>query len=177
VTPSYVTSRQSNRYNVQAACEYLIERGGAPAATAAALMTPRQCQQLSVQRLRPVTAPFPFILGLNSESGSEVGGRADVTAGLVLNSPFQNPYTQRLRMSVDWYQIQIDGAIGVPTFGQVYQECLDAQYNNLIGSTPARTRAHSWWPAIRIANTSTVNMHRRLGLLRGSQKLHRSLCE
>jgi hypothetical protein len=59
-----------------------------------------------------------------------------VTAGLVLNSPFQNPYTQRLRMSVDWYQIQIDGAIGVPTFGQVYQECLDAQYNNLIGSTP-----------------------------------------
>jgi hypothetical protein len=39
-------------------------------------------------------------------------------------------------MSVDWYQIQINGAIGTPTAGQVYQECLDSAYNSLIGSAP-----------------------------------------
>ncbi|HTV80351.1 MAG TPA: TonB-dependent receptor [Steroidobacteraceae bacterium] len=127
-----------NRYNVQAACQYLMERGGMPAAQAAALMTPGgsgNTYQYDV--FGPAPAPFPFVLGLNSGNPnlkSEVA--RTVTAGIVLNSPFQTAYTQRLRMSVDWYQIQLDGAIGVPTFGQVYQECLDAQYNNLIGSAP-----------------------------------------
>jgi iron complex outermembrane receptor protein len=138
-TPSYGNiAGNPNRYNVQAACEYLIERGGAPASVAAALMTPGgSANNYQYNVFGPSPAPFPFVLGLNSgnpQLKSEVA--RTVTAGFVLNSPFQNPYTQRLRMSVDWYQIQINGAIGVPTFGQVYQECLDAQYNSLIGSAP-----------------------------------------
>ncbi|HTC43598.1 MAG TPA: TonB-dependent receptor [Steroidobacteraceae bacterium] len=139
VTPSYGNvAGNPNRYNVQAACEYLIEKGGAPASVAAALMTPGgSANSYEYNVFGPSPAPFPFVLGLNSgnpDLKSEVA--RTVTAGIVLNSPFQNPYTQRLRMSVDWYQIQINGAIGVPTFGQVYQECLDAQYNSLIGSAP-----------------------------------------
>jgi iron complex outermembrane receptor protein len=138
-TPAYGNvAGNPNRYNVQAACEYLIERGGAPAATAAALMTPGGSgNNYQYNVFGPSPAPFPFVLGLNSGNPnlkSEVA--RTVTAGLVLNSPFKSAYTQRLRMSVDWYQIQVDGAIGVPTFGQVYQECLDGQYNHLIGSTP-----------------------------------------
>jgi iron complex outermembrane recepter protein len=138
-TPGYGNvAGNPNRYNVQAACEYLIERGGAPASVAAALMTPGGSgNNYQYNVFGPSPAPFPFVLGLNSGNPnlkSEVA--RTVTAGFVLNSPFQNAYTQRLRMSVDWYQIQIDGAIGVPTFGQVYQECLDAQYNSLIGSAP-----------------------------------------
>jgi iron complex outermembrane recepter protein len=138
-TPSYGNvAGNPNRYNVQAACEYLIQKGGAPASVAAALMTPGgSANNYQYNVFGPSPAPFPFVLGLNSGNPnlqSEVA--RTVTAGIVLNSPFQTAYTQRLRMSVDWYQIQINGAIGVPTFGQVYQECLDAQYNSLIGSAP-----------------------------------------
>jgi iron complex outermembrane receptor protein len=138
-TPAYGNvAGNPNRYNVQAACEYLIERGGTPPAQAALLMTPGgSANNYQYNVFGPSPAPFPFVLGLNSGNPnlqSEVA--RTVTAGIVLNSPFQNAYTQRLRMSVDWYQIQINGAIGVPSFGQIYQECLDAQYNSLIGSTP-----------------------------------------
>jgi iron complex outermembrane recepter protein len=139
VTPSFGNvAGNPNRYNVQAACEYLIERGGAPAATAAALMTPGgSANNYQYNVFGPSPAPFPFVLGLNSGNPnlkSEVA--RTITGGFVVNSPFQNAYTQRLRMSVDWYQIQLNGAIAAPSFGQVYQECLDAQYNHLIGSTP-----------------------------------------
>jgi iron complex outermembrane receptor protein len=138
-TPSYGNAAGNpNRFNVQAACEYLIERGGAPASVAAALMTPGgSANNYQYNVFGPSPAPFPFVLGLNSGNPNLKSETArTVTAGLVLNSPFNNPYTQRLRMSVDWYQIQINGAIGVPSFGQIYQECLDAQYNSLIGSAP-----------------------------------------
>ena len=123
-----------NRYNVQAACQYLITRQGGPAS----IMVPGgSANNYQYDVFGPTPAPFPFTLGLNSGNPNLQSETArTVTAGLVINSPFSNPYTQRLRMSVDWYQIQINGAIGVPTFEQVYQECLDAQYNNLIGSAP-----------------------------------------
>ena len=138
-TPSYGNiAGNPNRYNVQAACEYLIQRGGAPASVAAALMTPGgSANNYQYNVFGPSPAPFPFVLGLNSGNPNLKSETArTVTAGVVLNSPFQSAYTERLRMSVDWYQIQLNGAIGTPSFGQVYQECLDAQYNKLIGSTP-----------------------------------------
>jgi outer membrane receptor protein involved in Fe transport len=138
-TPSYGNvPGNPNRYNVQAACEYLIQKGGAPASVAAALMTPGgSANNYQYNVFGPSPAPFPFVLGLNSGNPTLNSETArTVTAGFVLNSPFQSAYTQRLRMSVDWYQIQINGAIGVPSFGQIYQECLDAQYNKLIGSAP-----------------------------------------
>ena len=117
---------------MQAACQYLITRDGGPAS----IMVPgASANNYQYNVFGPSPAPFPFVLGLNSgnpQLNSETA--RTVTAGMVINSPFSNPYTQRLRMSVDWYQIQINGAIGVPSFGQIYQECLDAQYNSLIGS-------------------------------------------
>jgi iron complex outermembrane receptor protein len=140
-TPSYGNvAGNPNRFNVQAACEYLMEKGGTPPAQAAALMTPGgSANNYQYNVFGPSPAPFPFVLGLNSGNPTLKSETArTVTAGFVLNSPFQNAYTQRLRMSVDWYQIQINGAIGVPSFGQIYQECLDAQYNSLIGSSPGK---------------------------------------
>jgi iron complex outermembrane receptor protein len=134
-TPGYGNvAGNPNRYNVQAACQYLITRDGGPAS----IMVPgASANNYQYNVFGPSPAPFPFVLGLNSGNPQLKSETArTVTAGFVLNSPFQNPYTQRLRMSVDWYQIQINGAIGVPSFGQIYQECLDAQYNSLIGSAP-----------------------------------------
>jgi outer membrane receptor protein involved in Fe transport len=43
---------------------------------------------------------------------------------------------KNLRISIDYYDIQIDGAIAAPTHNTIYQQCLDAQYNPLIGSAP-----------------------------------------
>ncbi|HTV80809.1 MAG TPA: TonB-dependent receptor [Steroidobacteraceae bacterium] len=127
-----------NRYNVQAACQYLMERGGMPAAQAAALMTPGGSgNNYQYNVFGPSPVPFPFVLGLNSGNPNLKSETArTITAGFVLNSPFKTAYTERLRLSVDWYQIQLNGAIGTPSFGQVYQECLDAQYNKLMGSAP-----------------------------------------
>ncbi len=148
-TPSWGNAPGNpNRTNVQAACQYLITRQGGPASimvpdpTSTSTLpgnpaNPYTADNYQYNVFGPSPAPFPFVLGLNSgnpQLNSETA--RTITAGLVLNSPFQNAYTQRLRMSVDWYQIQINGAIGVPSFGQIYQECLDAQYNSLIGSTP-----------------------------------------
>jgi iron complex outermembrane receptor protein len=150
-TPSWGnTPGNPNRYNVQEACQYLISRQGGPASimvpdpvsTGTApgnAANPYTADNYQYNVFGPSPAPFPFVLGLNSGNPQLKSETArTVTAGLVLNSPFNNAYTQRLRMSVDWYQIQINGAIGVPTFGQVYQECLDAQYNSLIGATPGK---------------------------------------
>jgi iron complex outermembrane receptor protein len=125
-----------NRFNVQEACQYLITRQGGPAA----IMVPGgSANNYQYNVFGPAPAPFPFVLGLNSGNPQLQSETArTITGGFVINSPFSNPYTQRLRMSVDWYQIQINGAIGQPSFGQVYQECLDAQYNSLIGSSPGK---------------------------------------
>ncbi len=108
-----------------------------PAAQAAALMTPGGSgNNYQYTVFGPSAAPFPYSIAITSGNPNLKSETArTVTAGIVLNSPFQNPYTQRLRMSVDWYQIQIDGAIANPDFAQVYQQCLDAQYNGLMGST------------------------------------------
>jgi iron complex outermembrane recepter protein len=128
-----------NRYNVQAACQYLIERGGAPASTyiPGAGPTPNYANNWQYSVVGPSPAPFPFVLALTSGNPNLKSEEArTVTYGVVLNSPFDNAWTQRAKLSVDWYQIQVNGAIGVPSASTVYQECLDAQYNKLIGSTP-----------------------------------------
>ena len=148
-TPSWGNAPGNpNRYNLQQACQYLISRQGGPASimvpdpvsTSTAPGNPANpytADNYQYNVFGPSPVPFPFVLGLNSGNAklkSEVA--RTITGGFVVNSPFKNAYTQRLRMSVDWYQIQLNGAIGTPSFTQVYQECLDAQYNKLIGSTP-----------------------------------------
>ena len=125
-----------NRYNVQEACQYLITRQGGPAS----IMVPGgSANNYQYDVFGPSPVPFPFLLGITSGNPNLKSETArTVTGGVVLNSPFDNAYVQRLRMSLDWYQIQVDGAIGTPSAGTVYQECLDAQYNSLMGS-PAGT--------------------------------------
>ncbi|HTV80810.1 MAG TPA: TonB-dependent receptor [Steroidobacteraceae bacterium] len=136
-TPSWGnTPGNPNRYNVQAACQYLMERGGMPAAQAAALMTPGgSANNYQYTVFGPSPAPFPYSIAITSGNPNLKSETArTVTAGIVLNSPFQNAYTQRMRMSVDWYQIQLNGAIANPDYVQVNQQCFDAQYNKLMGS-------------------------------------------
>jgi iron complex outermembrane receptor protein len=140
VTPSWGNvASNPNRYNVQELCQYLIERdAGSPAnaAIAGSYMVPggtANTYQYSVFGFSP--NPFPFPLAVQSGNPNLKSEQArTVTAGVVFNSPLTNPLAEKLRLSLDWYQIQVIGAIGIPLFGTVYQECLDPQYNATIGS-------------------------------------------
>jgi len=48
------------------------------------------------------------------------------TAGVVLRSPFQMEALSRATLSVDWYKIDIDGAISTASTPYVYQVCFNA---------------------------------------------------
>ncbi len=48
------------------------------------------------------------------------------TAGLVLRSPFESDALRSITLAVDWYQIDIGGAISTATTSYVYQECFNA---------------------------------------------------
>ena len=68
---------------------------------------------------------FPTIFG-NPNLRPEV---ADTwTAGVVFNSPFTSPLLSRLRLSLDWFSIKLNNAIGVSPAATL-QRCLDPFYN------------------------------------------------
>jgi outer membrane cobalamin receptor len=48
------------------------------------------------------------------------------TAGVVLRSPFEADALRNLTLAVDWYNIDIGGAISTATTSYVYQECFNA---------------------------------------------------
>ena len=48
------------------------------------------------------------------------------TAGVVLRSPFESNALKDILWSVDWYSINVDGAISTATTSYVYQECFNA---------------------------------------------------
>jgi outer membrane receptor protein involved in Fe transport len=56
----------------------------------------------------------------------------------VIRSPFELAALRRLTFSVDWYKIDIEGAIAIPTHLTVYQQCMDAQFNSYVAD-PARS--------------------------------------
>ncbi|MET0290797.1 MAG: TonB-dependent receptor [Steroidobacteraceae bacterium] len=48
------------------------------------------------------------------------------TAGVVLRSPFESSYLNRATLAIDWYSIDIQGAISTATTSYVYQVCFNA---------------------------------------------------
>ncbi len=83
---------------------------------------------------------FPTLVGnenLTPEKGSTW------TAGVVLTSPVESALFSRLRLSVDWFDIQIDDAIGSEAVGLVIQRCYDPAFNPAIASGNAATIAAS----------------------------------
>jgi outer membrane receptor protein involved in Fe transport len=73
--------------------------------------------------------PFFFPITIDQDQGNlnlkpEVA--KSYTAGIVLRSPVQSPLLSRTRLSVDWYDIQIAGAIIPLTSETLYEQCLNA---------------------------------------------------
>jgi outer membrane cobalamin receptor len=48
------------------------------------------------------------------------------TAGVVLRSPFESDALKDMLWSIDWYSINVEGAISTATTSYVYQECFNA---------------------------------------------------
>ncbi len=121
-----------NRLNLQTLCQQLMVRDGAPATIYEPGQTTANNYNYTV--FGSALTAFNFNLGIQGGNPALKPEEADtVTIGAVFKSPFQAELLRRLTLSVDYYNIDLKGAIGVPTGSQVYQQCLDAQYNPLVG--------------------------------------------
>jgi len=115
-----------NRLNVQKLCQYLMTLGGAPAS----IYVPGG--SADTWHTNVFGAPFLFPFDIAAQQGNPTleSEQADTyTAGAVLNLPF----AKRLTLTLDWYQIKLDHSIGIPAHDAVYQQCLDAQFNPVVG--------------------------------------------
>ena len=59
------------------------------------------------------------------------------TAGMVLRSPFDSPVLSSLRLTVDYYNIGVQDAIGQQSVGIVLRSCFDPALNPLVATDPA----------------------------------------
>lgn len=72
------------------------------------------------------TFAFPSLLG-NPNVGPE---QADTwTAGMVINSPLTSGPLSGLRLTVDYYNINVSNAIGAQSIDVVHQQCFSTEYN------------------------------------------------
>jgi outer membrane receptor protein involved in Fe transport len=77
--------------------------------------------------------PTYFPLGRDLQRGNtelESEKASTWTVGAVISSPFSGSMLDRLRLSVDYYNIKVDGAIAPASTQVVYQECFNALGNN-----------------------------------------------
>ncbi|HEU4618555.1 MAG TPA: TonB-dependent receptor [Gammaproteobacteria bacterium] len=129
LTPTWGNRPENpNRLNLQVLCQYLMTREGAPAS----IYEPGQPSADNYNfNVFGGTTAFPFTIGITEGNPDLDSEEANTyTWGVVLNP------VERLTLSLDWYQIKLKNAIGIPTHDAVYQQCMDAQYNPLIGDAP-----------------------------------------
>ncbi len=116
-------------------CQYLMVRDGAPANFH--LYVPGASANDWAYNVFGRVVLLSLCLGVTGGNPDLESETADTkTLGIVIDSPFSAPALKAMRLSVDYYDIEVDGAIGAPAHNTVYQQCLDAQYNPLIGSAP-----------------------------------------
>ena len=116
-----------NRLNLQIACQYLMTREGAPPTLYEPGMTSADTYDYNVFGGRSY---FPATIGVTEGNPALQSESADTyTAGIVLSF-------DRVTLAIDWYEIELENAIGVPAHGTIYQQCLDPTYNPLIGDAP-----------------------------------------
>ncbi len=63
------------------------------------------------------------------------------TAGVVITSPFDTALLNRFRLSVDWFDISVNDAIGEQTVAIALQQCFDASLNPLVATNAAAAAA------------------------------------
>ena len=113
---------------MQTLCQYLMTRDGAPAS----FYVPGQPSANNYNyNVFGATFYFPLSLAIQEGNPKLDSETADTyTAGVVWN------IADRLTFTLDWYQVELDKAIAIPGHEAVYQQCLDAKFNPLVGSAP-----------------------------------------
>lgn len=113
-----------NAANVEATCRALMELSGEPNADEDYYSEPQSTSSFGFA--------FPTLIG-NPNLSPET---ADTwTAGVVLQ-PFIGGSVSRARLTVDWFQIKVDDAIGAQTVGSALQQCFDPVLNPLVLTDP-----------------------------------------
>ncbi|MCB2067797.1 MAG: TonB-dependent receptor [Erythrobacter sp.] len=108
----------ANGARVQAVCRIQMEASGNPTAD--------DDYYNGVQSNSTFGFAFPTTVG-NPNLTPEV---ADTwTAGVVINSPFESALFNRFRLSVDWFDISVNHAIGEQTVAIALQQCYDPALN------------------------------------------------
>jgi outer membrane receptor protein involved in Fe transport len=119
--PGATGNNAANAANVLAMCQAIMDRTGGPG-TAASYYG----RLVSQQPAPGGSFAWPTVVG-NSALEPE---KADTfTLGAVIDSPFETGALSRLRLTVDWFRIKLDDAIGVQSVGAKFQQCLDPFYN------------------------------------------------
>jgi outer membrane receptor protein involved in Fe transport len=125
------TDANPNRLNLQKLCQHLMVRDGAPPD----IYVPGEATANTYNfNVFGATFPFPFDLAVQGGNPNLDSEQADTyTIGTVIRAPFEAEALRRLTLSVDYYNIDITGAIAIPSHLTVYQQCMDAQYNAAVG--------------------------------------------
>jgi iron complex outermembrane recepter protein len=116
-----------HRLNLQALCQQLMVRDGAPPT----FYVPGQDSANEYRfNVFGATFPFPFSVGQTEGNPNLLSEEADTfTYGFVLSF-------DRVTLAVDWYDIDVKDAIATPSFAAIYQQCMDPTYNPLIATAP-----------------------------------------
>jgi iron complex outermembrane recepter protein len=116
-----------NRLNLQTLCQHLMVRDGAPPT----LYEPGQPSADNwMYNVFGATGNFPFSIGVTEGNPDLDSEEADTfTLGFVLSF-------DQVTLSLDWYQIELEQAIGTPAFATIYRQCMDPQFNPLLASAP-----------------------------------------
>jgi iron complex outermembrane receptor protein len=119
-------ARNPNAARVEALCRVLMLRSGDASA-------PTQYYDLNPQPVGSTTL-FPTLNG-NANLRPE---KADTyTAGVVLSSPFETPFLKRLRLTVDYYNIRVNDAIGPQSVDIAQRQCFDTAFNPTLSADSA----------------------------------------
>jgi iron complex outermembrane receptor protein len=152
----------ANAANVRAVCEILMNKAN-PATSQKYYSDPTFYINNGF-----FTFAFPSVAG-NASIKPET---ADTwTLGTVITSPFESEMFRTLRLSVDYYNIRVKDAIGVPTLDTAQQLCFDPRLNPAITGSPAAAAATPACAAIgRVAGDgalgNVITFYQNLGRFR-----------
>lgn len=108
-----------NAAEARALCEALMERA-APGTAATFYANPQFSEAVGI------TFAFPSVTG-NPDLTTET---ADTwTVGLVFDSPFEAEILQNLRLSIDYWNIKVEDAIGPQSVDVAQRQCFDPAFN------------------------------------------------
>jgi len=137
----------TNAANVEATCRILMDQSIAGTATTF------YSNPQFFNALGPAFA-FPTLVG---NPNVEPESAKTWTIGAVINSPFQSAALSGLRLSLDYYNIKVDDAIGPLTLDTAQRFCFDPSFNPAISSDPAAAAATPFCQSIgRVAGDGAL---------------------